>query len=135
MQWRKADRIEDGGRGCTRIGERSLRRWHEGTGSFSSVPSEQTTLIHGQSVGRCHDPGGSVIDLDAFHSREAIEPDDPATFYRLIRNAVAITIATGAECVDELKFDDEPINADMLLDQILKHIETAVRDSMWQCGK
>lgn len=75
------------------------------------------------------------IDLDAFHSRQAIEPADPATFYRLIRNAVAITIATEAECVDELKFDDEPINADMLLDQILKHIETAVRDSMWQCGK
>ncbi|MGD9788300.1 MAG: UPF0489 family protein [Sulfuricellaceae bacterium] len=32
------------------------------------------------------------IDLDAFHSRKAIEPTAPATFYRLIRNAVAITI-------------------------------------------
>ncbi|MDQ1315171.1 MAG: hypothetical protein QG662_1280 [Pseudomonadota bacterium] len=72
------------------------------------------------------------IDLDAFHSRQAIEPVDPETFYRLIRNAVAITIATEAECVDELKFDDESINADMLLDQILKHIETAVCDSMRQ---
>ena len=72
------------------------------------------------------------IDLDAFHSQQAIEPVDPLTFYRLIRNAVAITIATEAECVEELKFDDEPINANMLLDQVLGHIETAGRDSTRQ---
>lgn len=66
------------------------------------------------------------IDLDAFHSRQAIEPADPVTFYRLIRNAVAITVATEAECVEELKFNDEPINADMLLDRLMRHIETAV---------
>lgn len=72
------------------------------------------------------------IDLDAFHSQQAIEPVDPLTFYRLIRNAVAITIATEAECVEELKFDDEPINANMLLDQVLGRIETAGRDSTRQ---
>lgn len=66
------------------------------------------------------------IDLDAFHSRQAIEPADPTTFYRLIRNAVAITVATEAECVEELKFDDEPINADMLLDRLMRHIDAAV---------
>lgn len=66
------------------------------------------------------------IDLDAFHSRKAIEPADPSTFYRLIRNSVAITIATEAECVDELKFDDESIDAVMLLNRLMKHIETAV---------
>lgn len=66
------------------------------------------------------------IDLDAFHSRQAIEPVDPLTFYRLIRNAVAITIATEAECVEDLKFDGEPINADILLARVLGHIETAV---------
>ena len=41
-------------------------------------------------------------------------------------------IATEAECVEELKFDDEPINANMLLDQVLGHIETAGRDSTRQ---
>lgn len=69
------------------------------------------------------------IDLDAFHSQKAIKPAAPETLYRLIRNAEAITIATEAECVEELKFDDEPINADMLFDQILRHIEMAVHDS------
>lgn len=66
------------------------------------------------------------IDLDAFHSRQAIAPADPATFYRLIRNAVAITVATEAECVEDLKFDDEPIDADTLLDRLMRHIEAAV---------
>ncbi len=37
------------------------------------------------------------IDLDAFHLTQAISPRDPATFYRPIKNAVAITIATEAE--------------------------------------
>lgn len=66
------------------------------------------------------------IDLDAFHSQQAIKPTSTATFYRLIRNAMAITVATEAKCVEELKFDDELIDADMLLEQIMKHIETAM---------
>lgn len=66
------------------------------------------------------------IDLDAFHSRKAIGPADPTTFYRLIRNAVAITVATEAECVEELKFDDEPIDAGMLLDRLMVHIQEAL---------
>lgn len=66
------------------------------------------------------------IDLDAFHSRQAIEPADRTTFYRLIRNAVAITVATGAECVDELKFDGEAIDADFLLARLVEHIKAAI---------
>lgn len=42
------------------------------------------------------------IDLDVFHTVGSIEPKDPASFYRLIRGSLAITIATEAECVDEL---------------------------------
>ena len=66
------------------------------------------------------------IDLDAFHSRQAIEPADRTTFYCLIRNAVAITVATEAECVDELKFDGEAIDADFLLARLVEHIKAAI---------
>lgn len=66
------------------------------------------------------------IDLDAFHSRQAIEPADRTTFYRLIRNAVAITVATEAECVDELKFDGGAIDADFLLARLVEHIKAAI---------
>lgn len=65
------------------------------------------------------------IDLDAFHSRQAIEPADRSTFCRLIRNAVAITVATEAECVEELKFDGEEIDAEFLLARLLDHIQAA----------
>ncbi|WP_186046462.1 hypothetical protein [Burkholderia gladioli] len=30
------------------------------------------------------------IDLDFFHSEDGVEPGDAATFYRLVRNAVAV---------------------------------------------
>lgn len=66
------------------------------------------------------------IDLDAFHSRQAIEPTDQTTFYRLIRNAVAITVATEAKCVEELKFDGEAINADNLLARLMNHVKVAI---------
>lgn len=66
------------------------------------------------------------IDLDAFHSRQAIDPADRTTFYRLIRNAVAITVATEAECVDEHKFNGEAIDADFLLARVVEHIQAAV---------
>ena len=66
------------------------------------------------------------IDLDAFHSRQAIEPADTATFYRLIRNAVAITVATEAKCVEELKFDGEEIDANNLLARLMSHIKVAI---------
>ncbi|MDQ5904930.1 MAG: hypothetical protein QG672_2524 [Pseudomonadota bacterium] len=65
------------------------------------------------------------IDLDVFHSRQAIEPSDRTTFYRLIRNAVAITVATEAEYVDELKFEGEAISATILLARLIEHIKAA----------
>ncbi|MES2149891.1 MAG: UPF0489 family protein [Pseudomonadota bacterium] len=68
------------------------------------------------------------IDLDAFHSSRAVQPQDPSTFYRLIRNAIAITIATEAECVDELWLDPtDKLTADQLLGIILDHIKTALK--------
>ncbi len=67
------------------------------------------------------------IDLDAFHTKRAIEPEDPSTFYRLIRNAIAITIATEAECVDELWLDDDCIlDSDDLLSKVIDHIDVAL---------
>lgn len=66
------------------------------------------------------------IDLDAFHSRKAIEPTDPSIFYRLIRNSMMITIATEAGCVDDLKFDGEMIDAEMLLGRLMDHIKAAI---------
>lgn len=32
------------------------------------------------------------IDLDVFHTRRSINPENPSTFYRMIKNAVAITV-------------------------------------------
>lgn len=67
------------------------------------------------------------IDLDAFHTRRAISPQDCTTFYRLIKNAVAITIATEAECVEELWLDaDDEMNASELLSALLAHIDRAL---------
>lgn len=67
------------------------------------------------------------IDLDAFHSRRSITPEDPSTFYRLITNAVAITIATEAECVEEYWLDDnDQMTANELLIELLAHIEKAI---------
>ena len=66
------------------------------------------------------------IDLDAFHSRQAIDPADRTTIFRLIRNAVAITVATEAECVEDLKFDGETIDAEFLLARLMEHIKAAL---------
>ncbi len=66
------------------------------------------------------------IDLDAFHSINAANPDDASTFYRLIRGALAITIAIEPECVKEAWKDEgnEP-SADQLLKIVLGHIDAA----------
>lgn len=66
------------------------------------------------------------IDLDAFHSIKAVNPDDASTFHRLIRGALAITIATEPKWVKEVWEDEhnEP-SADQLLTAVLGHIEAA----------
>lgn len=66
------------------------------------------------------------IDLDAFHSMKAANPDNASTFRRLIRGALAITIATEAEWVEEVwdDEDNEP-SAVKLLAVVIGHIEVA----------
>lgn len=67
------------------------------------------------------------IDLDAFHSRRAINPEDTSTFYRLIKNAVAVTIATEAECVEDLWLDEQDqMTAAELLTEMQAHIDKAL---------
>lgn len=66
------------------------------------------------------------IDLDYFHSEKAIEPDDPATFYRLVRNAVAVTIATEPDYVKYCRDEGSKVTGESLLASMKRHIETAM---------
>jgi hypothetical protein len=67
------------------------------------------------------------IDLDVFHTRRAISPLDSTTFYRLIKNAVAITIATEAACVEDLWLDDDDVmTSEDLLRELMAHIDQAL---------
>lgn len=66
------------------------------------------------------------IDLDFFHSERAITPNDASTFHRLIKNAIAITIAKESACVRELKHEGSTITADTLLDDVFEHFNTAL---------
>ena len=65
------------------------------------------------------------IDLDAFHTRKAIEPNDPTTPYRLIKNAVAITIAAEKKrCVEEQWLEEKSrMSSDDLLTVLLGQID------------
>lgn len=66
------------------------------------------------------------IDLDYFHSEKAIEPDDPATFYRLVRNAIAVTIATEPEYVVDCRDDGSNVTGESLLERMKQHIAAAM---------
>jgi hypothetical protein len=66
------------------------------------------------------------IDLDYFHSEKAIDPRDPATFYRLVRNAVAVTIATEPEYVEDLRDKDSKVTGETLLERMKQHIAAAM---------
>ena len=66
------------------------------------------------------------IDLDYFNTRKSIEPDDPEEFYKLIREAEAITIAKESSCVESLQHDDENLTSDYLLEKLLEHIKKAL---------
>lgn len=67
------------------------------------------------------------IDLDAFHSRQAINPDDASTVHRLIKNAVAITIAREDQCVADLWQDEhDQMNSTDLLAELMRHIAEAL---------
>jgi hypothetical protein len=66
------------------------------------------------------------IDLDYFHSEKAIEPDDPATFYRLVRNAVAVTIATEPDYVEDCRNEGSKVTGESLLARMKQHIEAVM---------
>ncbi len=65
------------------------------------------------------------IDLDYFHTSKALNPDDAATFHSLIRNAVAITIATEPECTQAYWLGDGDAPVAEMLHLVYAHIESA----------
>jgi len=55
--------------------------------------------------------------------RRAINPEHPSMLYRQFKNAVAITIATEAECVEEeWLYDEDQMNSNELFQELLGHI-------------
>jgi hypothetical protein len=74
-------------------------------------------------------PGSSPyildIDLDYFHTKKSVAPENPSAFLRLAKNSVAITIALEPECVEELQAEGEGLSAEYLLD----HLESLILQS------
>lgn len=66
------------------------------------------------------------IDLDYFHSERSISPDAPETFYRLVRNAIAVTVATEPDYVVDLRDEGSNITSAYLLDRLKDHIRSAM---------
>jgi hypothetical protein len=66
------------------------------------------------------------IDLDFFHSEKAIEPDVLATFYRLVHNAVAVTIATEPGYVLDCRNEGSEVTGASLLERTKQRIEAAM---------
>lgn len=65
------------------------------------------------------------IDLDYFKTIRSLSPDDASVFHGLIRNAVAITIATEPNYVHDLKLDQE-LTSEYALERVIQHIDEAV---------
>ena len=65
------------------------------------------------------------IDLDYFRSIKSLTPDDTTTFYGLIRESVAITIATEPNFVKDLRIDDD-LMSDLAQAAIVAHIQEAL---------
>ena len=82
-------------------------------------------FISGIMPGTQHSSKG-VNGYDYFHSEKSINPTDTTAFYRLIRNSVAITIATEPECVEALRLDGSNVTASMLLERLKEHIKAAM---------
>ncbi|WP_186043069.1 MULTISPECIES: UPF0489 family protein [Burkholderia] len=72
------------------------------------------------------DPYILDIDLDYFHTQKGIAPTDTATFYQLVQNALAITIATEPGCVRSLRLPGSTITGKSLLANMLQQIEAAL---------
>jgi hypothetical protein len=65
------------------------------------------------------------VDLDYFHTRRSVAPENPNAFLRLAKNSVAITIALEPECVEELQAEGEGLSAEYLL----AHLESLILQS------
>ena len=65
------------------------------------------------------------IDLDYFRTEKSARPADTRSFYKLIRNAKAITIATEPDFVGYEKLGGENISSETLLPKIMCHIRRA----------
>jgi hypothetical protein len=72
------------------------------------------------------DPYILDIDLDYFHTQKGIAPTDTATFYQLVQNALAITIATEPACVRSLRLPGSTITGKSLLENMRQQIEAAL---------
>jgi len=69
------------------------------------------------------------IDLDYFRTKAGLSPVDARVFHDLIRNAVAITIATEPRFVRMERFDD--VTSDYALEKVLEHIDEACQLDSW----
>jgi len=81
------------------------------------------------SIGLSDWPGKPYIldiDLDFFHTQKALNPDDPSVFYKLIRDACAITIATEEECTNQYWLDRTGPQIEEVLKALNGHIENAI---------
>lgn len=67
------------------------------------------------------------IDLDFFHTHKSLVPDDPTVFHQLIRNALAITIATEPEWTQECWLDSTPPQIEAMLQTIDNHVDAAIK--------
>lgn len=70
------------------------------------------------------------IDLDYFHTTQSINPQNPETFYKLIREAELITIARETEFINEWSeiYEYDPdLTVEYLEKQLIKHIELATK--------
>ncbi len=67
------------------------------------------------------------IDLDYFRTKDALRPKDATVFHHLIRNAVAITIATEPDYVRTERLERD-LTSDYSLERILEHIGSALSE-------
>jgi hypothetical protein len=65
------------------------------------------------------------LDLDYFRTVKSLFPDDSVVFYRLIRNAVGITIATEPNYVKLTRLDED-LTSECALKKIVGHIVKAL---------
>jgi len=65
------------------------------------------------------------IDLDYFRTIASLSPADGSVFHGLIRNAVAITIATEPRFVEALRLDPE-LTSDYSLARLREHVDKAL---------